>query len=251
MNKKITLSLIAALLLIPLGVALAAAPTDKEFNTKAQEMRTAHNAFKESRSQAATPEVANANANANTSQGKTKAQILEDRATHRKTTLQKVVDIQIAYFNRVQERINNMPNISEAEKTKLTSQVATSIAGLETSKAGIDATSNEDLLITKSKDLRTAFMGYHELVKAIVDSIHASKVADAEDTTGDRASAIEAELDTLAADGKDVTSLKTELATTQTYIDDAKTLREAGDYKGAVSKLKEAYAVFRSVSQAA
>lgn len=251
MNKKITLTLVAALLLIPLGVSLAAAPTDKEFNTKAEEMRTAHDAFKESRSQADTPEVANANANTNTSHGKTKDQILEDRATHRKTTLQKIVGIQIAYFSRVQERINNMPNISDDEKTNLTSQVTTALAGLETQQTGIDGTSDDDLLTTKAKDLRTAFMGYRESVKAIVSSIHASRVAGAEDTTGDRASAIETELDALAADGKDVTALQTELATAQTLIDDATTLREAGDYKGAVSKLKEAYAVFRSVSQAA
>lgn len=251
MNKKITLSLVAVLLLIPLGVVLAVAPTDKEFNTKAEEMRTAHDAFKESRSQAVTSEVSNANANTNTSHGKTKDQILEDRATHRKTTLLKIIDIQIAYFNRVQERINRMPNISDDEKTNLASQVTTALAGLEAQKTGIEGTSDDDLLITKAKDLRTAFMGYRETVKAIVGSIHASRVAGAEDTTGDRASAIEAELDTLAADGKDVTALKTELATAQTYIDDAKILREAGDYKGAVSKLKEAYSVFRSVSQAA
>ena len=144
-----------------------------------------------------------------------------------------------------------MPNISDAEKTQLTSQITTTLSGLEAKKAEIEATSNEDILTTKAKDLRTTFMGYHELVKAIVDSIHASKVAGAENTTGDRATAIETKLDELAAEGKDVTALKTELATAQTYIDDAKTLREAGDYKGAVAKLKEAYTVFRSVSQAA
>ncbi|MCD4761164.1 hypothetical protein K8R42_04665 [bacterium] len=251
MNKKIIFSLAVGLLLIPLGVSLAAVSTDKEFNIKAQEMRSIHNAFKEARSQAATPELANANANINTSHGKTKDQILENRATHRKTTLQKIIDIQIAYFNRVQERINNMPNISDDEKTNLTSQVTTALAGLEVQKTGIDATSNDDILITKAKDLCMVFMGYRETVKAIVSSIHASRVAGAEDTTGDRASAIEMELDALAADGKDVTVLKIELATAQTYIDDTKTLREAGDYKGAVSKLKEAYSIFRSVLQAA
>ena len=251
MHKKTTLFLIGILLLVPLGVSLAAAPTDSEFNTKAQEMRTAHQAFKEARSQSATPEVVNANANTNTSQGKTKEQILEDRATHRKTTLQKIVDLQIAYFERMQKRVDNMPNITDTEKTKLTNQIATSISGLEAKKSEIDATSNDDKLIIKAKDLRTTFMSYHELVKAIVDSIHASKVADAENTTGDRAMAIETKLNELAAEGKDVTALKTELATAQTYINDAKTLREAGDIKGAVAKLKEAYAIFRTISQAA
>lgn len=250
MNKKFFFSLAAALLLIPLGVVLAVAPTDTEFNTKAQEMRAAHDAFKESRSQAATSEVTNANANTNTSHGKTKEQILEDRAAHRKTTLQKVISIQLAYFNRVQERINRMPNISDDEKANLTTQITTVLSGLETQQTGIEGTSDDDLLITKAKDLHTAFMGYRESVKSIVGSIHATRVAGAEDTTGDRASAIKTELDTLAADGNDVTALQTELATTQTLIDDATTLREAGDYKGAVSKLREAYAVFRSVSQA-
>jgi len=251
MYKKIILFMAAVLLLVPLGVSLAAAPTNSEFNTKAQEMRTAHNAFKEARSQAATPEVTNANANTNTSHGKTKEQILEDRATHRKTTLQKIITLQTAYFERVQNRIGNMPNISDAEKTQLTSQVTTTLSGLEAKKSEIEATSDEDILTTKAKDLRTIFMGYHELVKAIVDSIHASKVAGAENTTGDRATAIGTKLDELAAEGKDVTALKTELATAQAYIDDAKILREAGDYKGAVAKLKQAYTVFRSVSQAA
>ena len=53
------------------------------------------------------------------------------------------------------------------------------------------------------------------------------------------------------ADGKDVTALKTELDTAKTIIADAKILREAGQYKEAATKLKEAYTVFRSISQAA
>src|SRR3989344_6267795 len=96
MIKKITLPMIAALLLIPMGVGLAAAATDSEFQTKAQEMRAAHQAFKEARSQAATPDVVNANANTNTRFGKTKEQILERRELNQKTVLQKIVDLQIA-----------------------------------------------------------------------------------------------------------------------------------------------------------
>jgi len=243
--------MIAALLLIPMGVGLAAAATDSEFQTKAQEMRAAHQAFKEARSQAATPDVVNANANTNTRFGKTKEQILERRELNQKTVLQKIVDLQIAYFERVQKRVDNMPNISDAEKANLSGQIATTLSGLNAKKTGIDAASGTDALKTLAKDLRTTFVGYHKLVNTIVDAIHASRVADAENTAGNRSGAIETKLDELKAQGKDVTALKTQLQSAQTLISDAKTLRESGDHKGAVAKLKEAHTIFRTVSQSA
>ncbi|MCH7492817.1 hypothetical protein IID19_04525 [Patescibacteria group bacterium] len=251
MYKKITFFIVIILLVVPVGVSLAAVPTDRDFNTKAEEMRTAHQAFKDARSQAETPEVANANGNTNTRQGMTKDQIMERREDQRKITLQKVVDLQIAYFERVQSRIDNMPNVSETEKTALTSQVTTAISGLQSIKASIDAATGAEALKNLAKNLRTSFMGYHELVKAIVDSIHASRMVGAENRAGDRASAIDTDLDESDAEGKDVTVLKTELDTAKTIIADAKILREAGQYKEAATKLKEAYTVFRSISQAA
>lgn len=246
--------MIAALLLVPMGVGLASPSTDStdsEFQTKTRDMRAAHQAFKEARSQAVTPDVNNANANTNTKFGKTKEQILESRALHQKTVLQKIVDLQIAYFERVRDRVDHMPNISDAEKATLDGQITTTISGLNAKKAEIDAASGTDALKTLAKDLRTTFTGYHKIVKAIVDAIHASRVAGAENTAGNRSGAIEAKLDELKAQGKDVTDLKAQLQSAQTLMIDAKTLREARDYKGSVTKLKEAHTIFRTVSQAA
>ena len=129
-------------------------------------------------------------------------------------------------------------------------QISASVTDLEARKGVIDATSNEELLMTKAGELRETFMGYQETVKGMVDAIHASKVSDAEDTTGDRYAAIEAKLGELAAEGVDVTALRIELESAQTHIADSKTLRASGDYTGAVRQLKGAYSIFRSVSQA-
>ena len=174
MIKRSIFLLIVAALIVPVGFIVAAPPTDTEFNTRAQEMREAHNAFKEARSLSAGPGAGNTNATVG--QGQTQEQILERREEQRMLTLQKAVEVQEGYFERVRNRIEQMPNISDAEKARLMQQTDTTLAGLEAKRAEIASAVGVDALIGLAARIRTSFMGDHEIVKGIVNGIHASRI---------------------------------------------------------------------------
>lgn len=243
MPRRNQLLTIAAIALFAMPAVVWATDTDSSFQAKLEEMRQRKEEFLRTKSEAL---------ETTTRTDAQRAQLLAERAAMRKTTLLRIVDVQISYFERMQDRVSNMPNITDEEKAKLDTAITDVIADLTALKTEIEgtATDDEDALKSLAQEVQAAFKTKHALVKEIVKAIHASHLTTVLNRANERLAAIETRIDELAADGKDVTALTALLNQAKTSLTEAQSQLSAGEFREALKSIKEAYSLFRQIIQA-
>lgn len=171
--------------------------------------------------------------------------------TKRKEVLLKLVDIQIKWMERTKERIQRMPNITNELKTQLVSAVDAAIQNLNTEKAKIEAASGRDAIKALAKEVRDLFKSKHELVKSIVDAIHASRANGAVAKAEERAAAMKAKINELKDQGKNTTEVESDIEDAEENIDAAQVAIGRKAFREANEDLKGAYQKFRNIAQKA
>lgn len=171
--------------------------------------------------------------------------------TRRKETLLKLVDIQIKWMKRTEERIAKMPNIADELKTRLSGEVDAAIQTLNDEKAKIQNAEGKDAIQTLAKEVRDLFKSKHETVKSIVDAIHASRANKAVAKAEERAAAMKTKIKEMKAAGKDTAEVETELENAKEQIASSQEAVGRKAFKEANEGLKEAYQTFRGIAQKA
>ena len=139
--KKLLLSFLPAMIAFVLiwspSVGIAQAPDD-DFQNALTKIRESRKGFKEAkaeeRNEASQEGKAKGQAKREAAQQKREAarQRMEDK---RKETLLRLVDIQIKHWNRVKERVQRMPNITDELKAQLATEIDSTIEKLNGEKS--------------------------------------------------------------------------------------------------------------------
>lgn len=177
------------------------------------------------------------------------AQKIKDE--HRKTVLLHLIDIQIRHLDRTKERVSRMPNIEDALKIQLNSEIDKNIQKLNDTKNKVQNAKTTEELKALTKEIHDFLKSYREVVEQIVGAIHASRATKAVAKAEDRAAAIKAKIAELKAAGKDTTELEADIDEAGEKIDDAQENMGRKAFREANEDLKGAYQKFRDIAQKA
>lgn len=256
--KKISLSIlsiaIAASLMGTASVSLAQTAADTDFQSALNQLRQARQAFKDAKSQEVKElqEAVAEKVKARRDQiEKRREETAKRREEQRKTVLNRLIDIQIKHFNRTNDRIQKMPNITDELKSQLQAKVDAAIQKLNEEKAKVQDTSGETEIKALAKEVRDLFKAHRELVKEIVDAIHASMADYAADKAEERANSIKAKIEGLKNEGKNTDELSAELENAEKNIADAREKIGRKAFREANEDLKGAYQLFRGIADKA
>lgn len=255
--KKLLLSflpaMIAFVLILSPSVGIAQT-TDDDFQNDLTQLRQSRKGFKdakaEERNEASQEGKAKGQAKREAAQQKREAarRKMEDK---RKETLLRLVDIQIKHWNRVTDRVERMPNITDDLKAQLASEIDAVIQGLNNQKAKVQGVEGREEIKTLAKEIRSSFKSKREVIKSIVDAIHASRANKAAAKAEERAAAIKAKVQELKDQGEDTAELEVELEDAEEDIDDAGDAIGRKAFREANEDLKGAYQKFRNIAQKA
>lgn len=236
--------LLVAVSIMALPVLVRATDSDSDFESKLNDIRDRREQFLKIRSEAL---------DTRTKTLEQRQTLSQERATQRKDVLLHIIDVQIAYFERMQNRIEQLPNLSDEEKTELDTEVQAVITNLQTLKTQIDgtATGDEDTLKSLAQQVLELFKSKRTLVWDIVKGIHEHHVTNVLTRAHERLAAITSRLDEFTADGKDVSSLIALADQAQTALSAAQDSVTAGEYRQALESIKQAYTLFRQIIQGA
>lgn len=256
--KKLLLSFLPV---IVIALVLAGSPSagiaqtaDGDFQNALNQLRQSRQSFKDAKAQEKSDAA---------EEGKAKGQVQREAAQQKRTEAQtrmenkrkevllKLVDNQIKWMERAKTRVQKMPNITDELKNQLVSEADTAIQNLNAEKTKIQSTSGRDAIKALAKEVRDLFKLQHEIVKKIVDAIHASRANDAVAKAEDRAAAMKVKINELKDQGKNTTDMESDLKDAEKDIDDAQEAIGRKAFKEANEDLKGAYQKFRGIAQKA
>jgi len=255
--KKLLLSFLPALIALVLVVsplASLAQTTDEDFQNAVRQLRESRQGFKDARAQ-----ERNEASQESKAKGQAQREAVQQRRAaaqgkmeeKRKETLLRLVDIQIKHLGRTKERVERMPNITDALKIQLAIEIDSNIQKVNDQKAKVESASGREAIKALAKEIRDLFKSYRVTVKSIVDAIHASRANVATAKAEERAAAIKAKVQELKQQGKDTTEIEVELEDAEGDIDDAEDAIGRKAFKEANEDLKGAYQKFRSIAEKA
>lgn len=230
------------------------ATTDESFQQSLDQVHQSRQEFKEARAR---------EANEAAQIGKAKSQALRDAARQRqdearmkmeekrKETLLRLIELQIKHLTRTKERVQRMPNITEELKTQIANDLDAAIQKLVDMKPRVQSAAGREAIRTLAKEIRDLFKAHREIVKKIVDAIHASRLNNALAKAEERLAAIKAKIQELKNEGKETTEVEEELEDTQSSVDDAREAVGRKAFREANDDLKGAYQKFRGIAKKA
>ena len=180
-----------------------------------------------------------------------RAEFQKKREENRKTVLLRLIDIQIRHLTNTKERVGKMPNIQDSLKTQLNTKIDEVIQKLNDERIKVQNATTPEALKALAVEIKDYFKSYRDVVKQIVDAIHASRATATIEKATERLTAIQSKLDELKAAGKDVTALQAELDQAKAKIEDAKTQTTNNQLTQAAQDLKAAYDLFQDIAQKA
>lgn len=146
-----------------------------------------------------------------------------DKLANYKAAADKYIDARIASLNREITKINALTRISAADRAALLSDINTTITGLTTLKAKVDAETTADLAKTDIKSIFNDFKIFEVLEPKIEGLMMVGRFNFNLDKLGAAADKINGLISKAEAAGKDTTQMKSLYADYQAKIVDAKT----------------------------
>jgi len=175
-------------------------------------------------------------------------QRMEDK---RKEVLLRLIDIRVKQLNRMNDRVQRMPNITDELKTQLATEILSQIQALEGQKANVEGAEGREAIKALAAELRSLFQSKRGIIKGIVEAIHASRVEIAAAKAQERAAKIGEKLEELAGEGQDTTELEADLDAAEQDIENAKEKIGKKEFKEGAEDLKGAYQKFRGIAEKA
>lgn len=251
------------LLLLPVLVAFVfaglpsvgiAQTTDGDFQNALNQLRDSRQVFKDVKAQEKSDaaEVSRAKVEAlRAAAEQRRAEAQKRMEDKRKEILLKLVDIQVKWMARVIARVQKMPNIPDELKNKLIGEVDTAIQNLNAERVKIQSASGRDEIKALAKEVRDLFKSKQEVVKNIVEAIHASGANAAVARAEERVAAMKARVQELKDSGKNTNEVESDLADAGEDLNNAQGAIGRKAFKEANEDLKGVYQKFREIAQKA
>lgn len=166
----------------------------------------------------------------------------------RKRVLLKLIDIQSKQLGRTAERILRMPNIDNAKKTELRSEIDSAIQQLAAEKIKVQNAIDEKTIKSLASEVRDMFKTEQDIVQKIVDAIHVSRFNGIISSAEEKVIVVQAKIQDLKNLGQDTTDLDKAMEEAQNSIDQANRKITKQAYKEAVNSLKDVYQKFISIT---
>lgn len=163
------------------------------------------------------------------------------KGEHRKTVLLRLIDVQIKHFEGVAERVAKMPNIDDALKAQLKTEIDKAIAALNDLKAKVQNAKTAEELKSLTQQIRDNLKTKRDIVKKIVEAIAKSHLNSIVSKAEERIKTAEAKIADLKTAGKDVTELEKLLATAKDKLAAAKANLAKDSLEEAKDALKDLY----------
>jgi len=257
--KKLLLPFFPALIaLVLVGLPVTSVANGDEggddFDNALHQLRDSRQAFKDAKAEEASEasqarrETAQARKAAAEQRREDAGKKMEEK---RKETLLRLVDIQVKHWEKIAVRVEGMPNITDDLKAQLAAEVDAAIAELNVKRTSVEGAEGREAIKTLAKEIRDSFRSKRDVVKNIVEAIHASRGNSAAAKAEDRAAGIKAKIQELKGQGKNTTEIENELEEAEEDIDDAQEAIGRKAFREANEDLKGAYQKFRDIAQKA
>ena len=251
---KLFLAATVAFVLVSSPSVGIAQTTDADFQNALNQVRQSRQAFRDAKTQEANEdaEISRAQGQAQREAAQQRREAARERKEEkRKEVLLRLIDIRVKHLNRINERVQRMPNITDDLKAELATEIDAQVQALNDQKGRVESAEGREAIKTLAKEIRDLFKAKREVIKSIVDAIHASRADIAAAKAAARAADMDEKLQELKGQGKDTTELEEELDEAEIDIDDAKEAIGKKEFKEANEDLKGAYQKFRSIAEKA
>lgn len=255
--KKIILSILSlAIIAVLAGSSSAgiAQTADTDFENSISQLRQERKAFNDAKKQEEIEkqQIAKEKAQSKRQQAEQRRVEAENKKEEkRKAVLLRLIDIQIKHFNKTNDRVQKMPNITDDLKAQLEGEINGAIGILKGKKTEIESSAGKEKIKELAKETNELFKTHREIVKKIVEAIHSSRADKAVSMAEDRAAAIKIKVKELKDKGQDASELENDLEDAEKEISDAKDNIGIKAFKEANEDLKGAYQKFREIAEKA
>lgn len=252
--KKILFSSLSLLVAFSFAVGVMAQTGDTDFRNSLDQLRQERQEFKDAKAQErneasqARTEATQARRDAAEARRVAATTKMEEK---RKTTLLRLVDVQIKHLNRTDERVQKMPNITDELKAELSGEIAVNISTLNDLRVRVEAVEGREAIKALAEEVRSFFGAYKETVKSIVSAVLASRSNGAVATAEERLAAVKAKVAELKAKGADTEDIEEDIDDAEEDIDSAQENIGRQAFREANEDLKGAYQTFREIAQKA
>lgn len=255
--KKLFLFFLPVLVLFALaGLPLesTAQTSDEDFAGVVEQFRKSRQTLRDARAQEAseTAELGKAKGQGQRDLAEQRRQEARQQMEEkRKEVLLRLLDIQIRHLSRTNERVQQMPNISDDLKAQLDGEIDTDITRLQEYVPQVESATGREEIKDLARQIKDFFRSYRETVRMIVEAIHTSRASDAAATAGDRLAAMNAKVQELKNEGKDTSELEQEIDDIQGDLDNVQEQIGRKAFREANEDLKGVYQKFRNIAQKA
>lgn len=255
--KKIKLSILSlAIIAVLTGLPSVgiAQTVDIDFENSMSQLRQERQAFKDAKKQEETEkqQVAKEKTQAKRQQAEQRRVEAENKMeAKRKAVLLSLIETQIKHFNKTNDRVQKMPNITDVLKDQLEREINDAIGILEEKKTEVESSTGKEKIKELAGETKDLFKTHREIVKKIVEAIHSSRADKAAFIAEDRAVAIKAKVKELKDKERDTSELDNDLEDAEKEISDARDNIGRKAFKEANEDLKGAYQKFREIAEKA
>lgn len=168
-----------------------------------------------------------------------KAEVLQKA----KQFILRALDRAIARIQKIIERVDNSPVITEERKAQLKSELQAQIDALTAMKAQIEAAQNGEQLRSAINDTRGKFTSVREAVKKVVAAILASHLDKVIGKLASASAKLDGQIDELAAQGVNVSRFESQLTEATRLLDQARSQNNVQEYRAARRSVEQARAI--------
>jgi len=251
--KKIILTIFSLAIAFAGAISVAAAQTaDSDLQTSLTRMRQEKQTFKDAKARESTERklaAAEATRAKRLEAEERRAEAERNMEDKRIAVLLSLIDVQIKHLDKTNERVQRMPNISEELKAQLKTEIESAKIVINEKRAEVQKASGKSEIKKLAKDVKDLFKTRRDIVKKIVDAIHASRVSNAVKSAEKRSEAAKTKIKELQDAGKDTADLEEDAVDADNNIAKAKQKTEEGVLDEANESLKNAYANFQDMAE--
>lgn len=151
----------------------------------------------------------------------------------------RIINSVINKLNRIRDRVNNMPNISDDAKGQLNLKIDARIAVLEEKKSLIDTATTKAEIKKIIKEVKTEIARTRDIVKEVVVSIHKTHLENIVERLVGVIVKIEKKIE--GWDESRKTAVEGNISKAKSSLREARELLKGGKLKQAKAKIKEAH----------
>ena len=134
----------------------------------------------------------------------------------------KAIDARVSDLNKLNDRVQSMKNISDADKLNISSQVQTNISGLTSVRSKIDADTDPKTAIVDEKTITANYRIYALIIPQGYIIASVDRINDVVSTLSTLSSKLQVRITDLQTAGKDVTTLQNTLNDLNQKVADTK-----------------------------